>query len=150
MPAARPAQAGFTMVELVVVLVIIGILAVVAAPALVQRSALSERAVADGLRSLLRQARSLAVAQQREVCVIVAPPQARVVYASAGACNPAQAVASTTGTGPLQLELPLDVNVGGATQVRFNARGQPMPAASRTLSVGAQTLTVHLETGAVL
>lgn len=138
------------MVELVVVMVVMGVLSAVAAPALMQRSALTERAVTDRLKSLLRQSRGLAIAQQRALCVLVAPPQARVVYAPAGACNPALPVADPLGAGALVVDLPPGVVLGGALQVRFNSRGQPVPAASVSFSVGAQTLMVHLETGAVL
>lgn len=138
------------MVELVVVMVVMAVLSAVAAPALMQRSALTERAVTDRLKSLLRQSRGLAIAQQRDLCVLVAPPQARVVYTTAGACNPALPVADPLGAGALGVDLPLDLVLGGALQVQFNARGQPLPAANVSFSVGAQTLTVQRETGAVL
>lgn len=147
---SRRAGRGFTMIELVVVMVVMGILSALAAPRLVQRSALSERGVSDRVKSLLRQARGLAIAQQRDVCVLLAVPQASAVYVAAGACAAAQAVQDPVGGGPLVVEVPADVLLGGATTVRFNARGQLVPAANLNVTVGAQTLTVYRETGATL
>jgi MSHA pilin protein MshC len=142
--------AGFTAVELVVVMLVAGILAAVAIPRWVDRSVLVERGVSDRLKSVLRQARSLAVAHQRDVCVIVASPQTRVVYTSAGACNAALPVADPAGGGPLLVDVPASVALAGAPLVRFDATGRPVPAASRTVNVGALTLTVSRETGSVL
>lgn len=150
MRALRRRGAGFTLVELLVVIVVMGVLSSIAIPNLVQPTALNERAVTDRLQGLLRQARGLAMAQQRDVCVLVAPPQAQVVYLNAGACSAAAPVQDPAGNGPLVVPLPSTLALGGATQLRFNARGQPVPAASQTVTVGAQALTVHRETGAVL
>ena len=132
------------------VMVVMGILAAVAAPRLMQRTALAERGVNDRLKSLMRQSRGLAMAQQRDVCVLLAVPQATVVYVNAGACAPAQAVQDPVGGGALVVDVPADVVLGGATQVRFNSRGQLVPAVDLNFNVGGQTLTVYRETGAVL
>ena len=52
-PAFAAGRRGFTLVEITVVIVLIGIVASVAAPRLLERSALDERAAADALRGLL-------------------------------------------------------------------------------------------------
>jgi prepilin-type N-terminal cleavage/methylation domain-containing protein len=58
----RPDQ-GFTMIELIVVIVVIGILAAVAVPRFMSLQGQAQRSVRDGLTSNLRSAASLAYAQ---------------------------------------------------------------------------------------
>jgi hypothetical protein len=119
-------------------------------PRLMDRRALDERAVVDRLTSLLRQSRSLAMAHQRDICVLIAPPQARAVYLAGGACAVAQPVAAPGGLGPLTADVPATVTLGGATLVRFNAAGQPFGGVNQFVTVGARTLTISRETGSVL
>jgi MSHA pilin protein MshC len=138
---------GFTTVELVVVMVVMGLLAAVAVPRLTSRTVLQERGVQDQLRGLLRSSRQLAVTQGRDVCVLLTPDRARAVYTAAGACASAMPVAGTGGEAELALTLPPGVVLGGAPLVRFNARGQLVPAADRTVTVGSLALTVSRETG---
>jgi len=54
---------GFTMIELIVVIVIIGILAAIAVPRFMNLQGQAQRSVRDGLTSGLRSAASLAYAQ---------------------------------------------------------------------------------------
>lgn len=145
--SALSGQRGFTVVELVVAMVLMGLLAALAAPRLTDRSALQERGVQDQLRALLRSARQVAVTQEREVCVLLAAAQARAVYGVAGGCPAANPVAGHGGEATLTLQLPPQLALGGAALIRFNARGQPVPAADQVITVGSLTLTVSRETG---
>jgi MSHA pilin protein MshC len=65
-------QSGFTMIELITVMIVVGILAVVAIPRLADRSDFENRGFQDETRSLLRYAQKSAVAQRRNVCVTLA------------------------------------------------------------------------------
>lgn len=62
-------QRGFTMTELIMVLVIVGILAAIVAPRFFQASIFQSRGFADQVQATLRYAQKEAIAQRRYVCV---------------------------------------------------------------------------------
>lgn len=138
------------MVELIVVMLVMGVLAAVALQRLTDRSVLQERGVQDQLRGMLGYSRKLAVTQRREVCVLIAPAQAAAVYTVGGACAAAAAVAGPGGEAAYVIPMPPGIALGGAALVRFNARGQPVPAANQLITIGSLALTVNRETGLAL
>ena len=81
-----PGQRGFTMVELITVMVLVGVLAVVAMPRLDGALSLRGAGWRDQLQAGLLQARVLAQGHRRLVCVTVATGEIRLGMASA---NPA-------------------------------------------------------------
>ena len=62
-------QTGFTIVEIVVTLIIVGILAVTAVPRFFDRKAFDARAFSDQTQAMLRYAQKIAIAQNRLVSV---------------------------------------------------------------------------------
>ena len=145
----RPPSRGFTMVELVVVMLVMAVLAALALPRLSDRRALQERGFLDQLRALLQYSRKVALTQRREVCVLLAPTQAQVVYANGAACNLAAPVATPGRSEAFVIPVPAGVVLGGVALVRFNVAGQPAPNADHLISVGANSFTVSRETGIV-
>jgi len=88
----RRRQRGFTMVELIVVIILIGILAVVAGPKIQAIVGTQDDAWHDQALTALRQGQKTAVASRRLVCAVVAGGS---VTLSIAAANPATACSAT-------------------------------------------------------
>src|ERR1035437_10071807 len=91
---ARGHQRGFTLIELIMVMVMLGVLAVFAAPRIFNSDDFYARGFHDETLGLLRYAQKAAIAQRRTVCVAVstaAPASATLSIASVtpGACDTA-------------------------------------------------------------
>ena len=94
--ASRPPARGFTMVELIAVLLLVGVLAVVALPRLDGTLGLRGTAWRDQVLAATLQARSLATGHRRLVCLTVATGAVQMAMATA---NPASSC-NTTVPGP--------------------------------------------------
>ncbi len=143
---------GYTMIELIVVMVVLSILGAMAIPAFNSRTPLNVRGTRDQVRAILEYSRKLAVAQQTGVCVIIAPALVQAVYVVGANCAPASPAGNTNAR---SAAIPSDVVVNGAAVVRFDQNGRPVPNANVVLNFGdtlgnvLHTLTVSNETGLV-
>jgi len=83
------AERGFTLVELIVTMIVVGILAVVVIPRFADQAGFDARGFRDGTLSVLRYAQKSAVAQRRQVCVTFGAGTVTLRIASdwGGACN---------------------------------------------------------------
>ena len=138
---------GFTMIELIVVICVMGIMATLAMTRSVDRVSLHEIGFRDQLKSMLRHARKLAITQQRNVCVVLGAGQASAVYAPGAVCNPAMPIAEPGNSSAFVLAVPPGVVLAGPAAVQFNSTGQPVPNNNQVISVGAQAFTISRETG---
>jgi len=150
----RNRQRGFTLVELITVMVIVGILAVAVLPRFFDANTFQSRGFNDQVISSLRYAQKVAIAQHRFVCVNTA---ANTILLSQGATNACGTPLPRTfdggddcnalHNGEYCVAAPNGVNVG-ATVLSFDALGRPSSMSCITVS-GNNTIKVEAETGYV-
>ncbi|MDZ7938873.1 MAG: prepilin-type N-terminal cleavage/methylation domain-containing protein [Rhodoferax sp.] len=152
---ARGRQRGFTLIELIMVLVLLGVLAVFAAPRILNRNDFEARGFHDQTLGVLRFAQKTAIAQRRSVCVAFTANTITLTIANAEAIA-ACAVPLNGPTGLAVLTAPANVTYTAApANFRFDGLGQPLTgantAAPRTINVtnAAGTISVEAATGYV-
>jgi MSHA pilin protein MshC len=135
-PARRPrhttpgAQAGFTLVELIIVILLLGVLSFSALPRLAESDEASAQGFVEQVATTLRWAQKTAVAQRRVVYVNLDAGTGRVraCLDAGNAC--AQPVAAPA-TGALDVAAPARVALTSAvTQFSFDGLGRPSLAAN--------------------
>ena len=146
---------GFTVVELVLVIVLLGILGAVAGPRFFDNAAFDERAYVDELASSLRYAQKVAVASGCRVRADIAASGYSLTQqsAQAGHCNPADAsfpVPVRLSTGDVMSgSAPAGVVTAPAVTVVYDALGRTNFVANQTLTIGSRSLVIQANSGLV-
>lgn len=148
--AARRCR-GFTLIELVTVLLIVGILAVAVLPRFASRATFDTRGFADQAAAALRFAQKAAIAGRRSVCVTVTATT--ITLARAVAPPPSVACGAALvfpGGSANVLTAPTGVSMSPVA-FNFTALGQSSAAVTLTVTGDppARTITVESETGYV-
>jgi MSHA pilin protein MshC len=145
--------AGFTFVELLVVIVIIGIVAAFAAPRLLDDRTFLQRGYYEELVAALKYAQKLAVASGCPVRVVIdaAGYAARPQPEQSGTCNGAEtnwrANVALARRQVLAGSKPLGVTVWPAVTLTFDALGRTDLGADQDINVGPFALTVRAASG---
>ena len=141
---------GFTLLELVVIMLITGILAVVVLPRFADQSAFESRGFHDETLAFLRYAQKTAIAQRRTVCITFSATGAtlKVALAAASASCDTNLI-GPKGDTPGTIAAKSGVSYTSATSFNFNALGQP--SAAQTIQVTGATghIVIEADTGYV-
>ena len=173
---SRALQRGFTLVELVAVMIVMGILGAVGVSNFFDRNTFDSRAFGDETAALMRYAQKLAIAQNRDVfvqlsanrvalCYNVTCATAERVRAPGGANNgSATTTAACNDAAWACAAPPPGITIATVTAFYFDPLGKPFKATDvsptpdstfTTLAVGVaggaqlRTITVEAETGYV-
>lgn len=141
----RMGQQGFTLIELIMVIVMLGILAAFAAPRLFNPSDFDARGFHDEVQSYLRFAQKTAIAQRRTVCVAFASSSVTLTIASAASttnCTTAATLVGPTGETPVVKSAKTGVAFVTPLPSDFNFDGLGQPITSAGASQATQTLRV--------
>jgi MSHA pilin protein MshC len=149
-------QRGFTLVELIMVMVIVGILAAVIAPRFFDVNVFKSRGFADQVQASLRYAQKEAIAQHRNVCVAMTPSDITLTIASlsgaASTCDTNLAlptggnfISAPPGSGITLSSLP----VAPPVSFNFDALGRTAVQQTITISGATNNIVVEAETGYV-
>ncbi len=146
-------QRGFTLIELVMTIIIVGILAAVIAPRFSGSDIFRERGFADQVKASLRYAQKAAIAQRRFVCVVFTASSVTLtvdpVPYDAGAHPAATCPGSPLALpdGSAALNAPSGTAMSGYSDFDFNALGRP--STPQNILAGGITISVEAETGYV-
>ena len=138
---------GFTLVELIVVILIIGILSISIAPRFFGVASYENRKVTDELLSALRYTQQMAMNRGGGIQLVLTANNFTVQLSGGGNLR------SPDGLIPYTKDFPNNINPTPDT-VRFNALGQPVTVAGVPLAVdttltinAANTITIRANTG---
>lgn len=148
---------GFTLIELIMVMVLLGILAAYAAPRIFNRSDFDARGLHDMTMAYLRYAQKSAIAQRRQVCVAYTASTVTLTIASAagtGACPAATAMNGPDGQASLNAPAGVTFSPTPPT-LAFDGLGQPLDdtgavlTGARTVNGAGTPITIEATTGYV-
>ena len=168
MKAPAPiSDAGFTLIEMVTVMIVVGILAVVVLPRFANLNDFETVGAADQLDTLIHYARETAVAQRRTVYLdfaanppLLCPSTSTPVCGAVANCSSTAAIPLPASYHRAKTSVTVTDNLATAGQLCFDALGRPYDSSgllttTKTVSVEDQTgatvktLTVENETGYV-
>lgn len=141
-------QRGFTLIELIMVMVIVGILAAVVAPRFFDANVFKSRGFADQVQATLRYAQKEAIAQHRLVCVALASASVALTIANAST-DVTCTLSLLLPSGGSSIPAPSGVTLSPAVNINFDALGKTSPAQTITISGATNSIVVENETGYV-
>ncbi len=131
---------GFTLVELVVVILLIGIIGFVAGPRFVKTDTFAEHRAADEILSALRFTQQMAMARGGGIQLRLGANSYTVEETDG---TPLQ---SPDRSGAYSKTLPNGVTASTIT-LAFDGLGQPVPNADASINIGSLSITVEADTG---
>jgi len=152
---ANQRASGFTLVELIVVIIIVGVIGTIALPRFFDSNAFSERGFYEELAAALNSARAAAVATGCPVRFVLtgAGYSASQQQVAAGRCDPSDATwpqpVTLADGSTLSGATPSGVSLSGATTITFDALGGTGLGSNHVVAVGPYSLAVNAASGYV-
>lgn len=152
----RKCSEGFTLVELIAVITVIGILAAIAGPKFIGNDVFETRGAQGTLLSALRYAQKTAIAQRKVVYVSVNAASRTVCLGFTSNCSNAVIDPATQSAYSKTLSSVVTLSATN-TSLGFDGLGRPVPNTGATYSIQnsvdvsqpAKLITVEAETGYV-
>jgi MSHA pilin protein MshC len=140
-------QVGFTLVELIMVMIVTGVLAIAVMPRFANVNDFDAVGYADQLQSLFRYAQKAAIAQRQLVYLdFGASPPTISLASSSSSCAAGATAVVLPGGAPASPKTTVTVQSSGGTTICFNALGKPYAPAFTALA-SALTVTVKFQDG---
>lgn len=142
-------QRGFTLVELITVMILVGIMAAISAPRFFDANTFQSRGFADQVQATLRYAQKEAIAQHRNVCVAITSSTISLTIASfsgiASGCSPAlnlpaggNSISAPPGSG-----ITLTLAPAAPSTFNYDALGKPFDTLGTTPSTVQKSITLN-------
>ena len=144
---------GFTLIELIMVIVLLGALSVFVSPRFFQKTSFDSLAFEQELKTAIRFAHNLSIASGCEVQVALTA-NSYALYFPDSSCNPPDAFGANPVNHPLQSgnyqgAAPSGVSISGFGDFYFDALGVPSAAGGITVDPEGRLITVMPLTGYV-
>lgn len=152
---ARASSLGYTLIELVVVIVIGGVLATFAAPRFFDQQTFAQRGYADELAAALRGTQKAAVITGCPARLVLAAASyaASQQLAANNTCSAADTTWATTVVGSdgtaIAGSAPSGTTASPTGTFQFDSQGRLTSSPATSLTIGGRTITIDVATGFV-
>lgn len=135
---------GFTIIELIVVISIIGIISIIAAPHFANTNVFQENSDVNQVKFLLKTAQKIAIAQRRDIYILVNGQQVDLCYTNTNPCPNNELVSFQNQSLMINIKSSLSIPSG----LFFNSLGI-VGNNLITITVGSQNIDIEGGTGYV-
>ena len=132
-------QRGFTLVELIIVILLVGILAINVGTRFFSNSSFADRNVADELVEAIRYTQHLAMSRGGGIQIVTTPTKYTIQQTDT------TPIPNPNRTGNYSITIPASSSLSAET-ITFNGLGQPDTTLDKSITIGSGSLVVTIET----